>query len=252
MTPPSSQSRSRGRASPGAGAPRSAGRRRHAGRRRAAGRVRPGLGHPPRWPADARPIEQDPVRRHNAHRRHRRRLQGHDRCPCADHRHGHHARLESVRIAGRPARRTSARSRCWSRSRSTRAHKADAWIVKIRPGIEFHNGKTVDRRRRHLLAPRIIDPKNPRSARRRSATSTSEASRSSTSRRSGSRSSSPNATFLDELGQYFNAIVPVGYDPAKPVGTGAVHVRELHPRPAERVQAVPQLLAAAASRRSTS
>ena len=30
-----------------------------------------------------------------------------------------------------------------------------------------------------------------------------------------------NAGFLDDLGQYFNAIVPVGYDPAKPVGTGA-------------------------------
>src|SRR5581483_1893612 len=31
----------------------------------------------------------------------------------------------------------------------------------------------------------------------------------------------PNATFPDDIGQYFNAIVPVGYDPAKPVGTGA-------------------------------
>ena len=30
-----------------------------------------------------------------------------------------------------------------------------------------------------------------------------------------------NAAFLDDIGQYFNAIVPVGYDPAKPVGTGA-------------------------------
>ena len=30
-----------------------------------------------------------------------------------------------------------------------------------------------------------------------------------------------NATFLDDIGQYFNAIVPVGYDPTKPVGTGA-------------------------------
>jgi peptide/nickel transport system substrate-binding protein len=30
-----------------------------------------------------------------------------------------------------------------------------------------------------------------------------------------------NATFPDDIGQYFNGIVPVGYDPAKPVGTGA-------------------------------
>ena len=30
-----------------------------------------------------------------------------------------------------------------------------------------------------------------------------------------------NTGFLDDIGQYFNAIVPVGYDPAKPVGTGA-------------------------------
>ena len=52
--------------------------------------------------------------------------------------------------------------------------KADSWVVKIRPGVEFHNGKTGHRRRRDLRLQRITRPQGPEGrARRRSATSTS-------------------------------------------------------------------------------
>jgi peptide/nickel transport system substrate-binding protein len=38
-----------------------------------------------------------------------------------------------------------------------------------------------------------------------------------------------NATFPDDIGQYFNAIVPVGYDPKNPVGTGAFKYKSFSP-----------------------
>ncbi len=40
--------------------------------------------------------------------------------------------------------------------------KADSWIVKIRPGIEFHNGKTVTADDVIFSLQRILDPKNPK------------------------------------------------------------------------------------------
>ena len=42
-------------------------------------------------------------------------------------------------------------------------HKVpDSWIVKLRPGVEFHNGKTVDANDIVFSLQRIIDPKNPK------------------------------------------------------------------------------------------
>lgn len=101
-------------------------------------------------------------------------------------------------------------------------HKVpDSWIVKVRPGVEFHNGKTVDANDVVFSLQRIIDPKNPKVG----ASSIGyidlkglKALDSSTIR---IPLQFPNATFPDDIGQYFNAIVPVGYDPTKPVGTGA-------------------------------
>jgi peptide/nickel transport system substrate-binding protein len=99
--------------------------------------------------------------------------------------------------------------------------KADSWIVKIRPGIEFHNGKTVTPEDVIFSLQRILDPKDPKVG----AASIGYVDINNVKKLSSSSLRIPlkfaNATFLDDLGQYFNAIVPVDYDPAKPVGTGA-------------------------------
>jgi peptide/nickel transport system substrate-binding protein len=99
--------------------------------------------------------------------------------------------------------------------------KANSWIVKIRPGIEFHNGKTVSADDVIFSLQRILDPKNPRVG----AASIGYVDIKNVKKLSKSQVriplKFPNAVFLDDLGQYFNAIVPVGYDPKKPVGTGA-------------------------------
>ena len=100
-------------------------------------------------------------------------------------------------------------------------NKADSWIVKVRPGIEFHNGKTVTADDVIFSLNRIIDPKSPKVG----AASIGYVDIKNVKKLDKSTIRIPlkfaNATFLDDIGQYFNAIVPVGYDPAKPVGTGA-------------------------------
>jgi len=99
--------------------------------------------------------------------------------------------------------------------------KADSWVVKVRSGIEFHNGKTVTADDVIFSLQRILDPKNPKVG----AASIGYVDIKNVKKLSSSSLRIPlkfaNATFLDDIGQYFNAIVPVGYDPAKPVGTGA-------------------------------
>jgi peptide/nickel transport system substrate-binding protein len=102
-----------------------------------------------------------------------------------------------------------------------KAGKADSWTVKIRPGIEFHNGKTVTPEDVVFSLQRILDKKNPKVG----AASIGYVDIANVKKTGKNEVHIPlkfaNAGFLDDLGQYFNSIVPVGYDPAKPVGTGA-------------------------------
>ncbi len=99
--------------------------------------------------------------------------------------------------------------------------KADSWIVKVRPGIEFHNGKTVSADDVVFSLQRILDPKDPKAG----AASIGYVDLKGVKALDKSTVRIPlqfaNASFPDDIGQYFNGIVPVGYDPSKPVGTGA-------------------------------
>jgi peptide/nickel transport system substrate-binding protein len=99
--------------------------------------------------------------------------------------------------------------------------KADSWIVKLRPGIEFHNGKSVTAEDVIFSLNRILDPKNPKVG----AASVGYINAAGLKKIDQHTIRIPlkfaNATFPDDIGQYFNSIVPVGYDPSKPIGTGA-------------------------------
>jgi peptide/nickel transport system substrate-binding protein len=107
--------------------------------------------------------------------------------------------------------------------------KTDSWIVKIRPGIEFHNGKTVTADDVVFSLNRILDPKNPKVG----SASIGYVDIKKVKKISKSQVRIPlkfaNAGFLDDIGQYFNAIVPIGYNPAKPVGTGAFMYQSFTP-----------------------
>lgn len=98
---------------------------------------------------------------------------------------------------------------------------AKTWIVRLKPGLEFHNSKSVTADDVIFSINRIIDPKNPKVG----ATSIGYIDTKAMTKLDNLTIRIPlqfaNATFPDDIGQYFNAIVPVGYDPNKPVGTGA-------------------------------
>jgi len=107
--------------------------------------------------------------------------------------------------------------------------KTDSWIVTLRPGIEFHNGKTVTPEDVVFSLQRILDPKDPKVG----AASIGYIDLGGVKKISSNQVRIPlkfaNAGFLDDIGQYFNAIVPVGYDPTKPVGTGAFMYKSFTP-----------------------
>jgi len=96
---------------------------------------------------------------------------------------------------------------------------ADVWTVRLRPGVEFHNGKTLTADDAVASIQRLIDPK-------RSAAASSLADidpqgfKKLDDRTFTIQLNQPFAAFDIQLGQYGNGIVPVGYDPAAPVGTG--------------------------------
>ena len=95
------------------------------------------------------------------------------------------------------------------------------WDIRLRPGVEFTNGKTVTADDVIFSINRIINPKSP---------GTGAASIDYINAKGMKKMDSttvrvplqfPNAGFVDDLGQYFNNIIPTDYDPKNPVGTAA-------------------------------
>ena len=107
--------------------------------------------------------------------------------------------------------------------------KPDAWTVRLKDGIEFHNGKTVGADDVIFSLKRITDPKDPKTGN----SSLSYIDRDNLKKVDERTVRIPlkltNAAFPDDLGQYFNAIVPTDYDPKKPVGTGPFKYQSFTP-----------------------
>jgi peptide/nickel transport system substrate-binding protein len=98
--------------------------------------------------------------------------------------------------------------------------KAQAWTVRLRPGITFHNGKPVTADDVLFSLRRIIDPKDPKTGAASIGYIDIDRSRKLDTRTVRVQLKFPNVGFPDDVGQYFNSIVPTDYDPKKPVGTG--------------------------------
>ena len=107
--------------------------------------------------------------------------------------------------------------------------KPDAWTVRLKDGVEFHNGKTVGADDVIFSLKRITDPKDPKVGN----SSISYIDRDNLKKIDERTVRIPlkltNAAFADDLGQYFNAIVPTDYDPKKPVGTGPFKYQSFSP-----------------------
>jgi peptide/nickel transport system substrate-binding protein len=97
---------------------------------------------------------------------------------------------------------------------------ARTWTLRLRQGVEFHNGKTLAVDDVVFTLQRILDP----------ATKANGAAALSVIDVAGLRRldartlqiplKQPHALFKDELAQYYLGIVPVGFDVTRPVGTG--------------------------------
>jgi peptide/nickel transport system substrate-binding protein len=109
------------------------------------------------------------------------------------------------------------------------AGNAASWIVTLRQGVEFHNGKTVAPEDVIFSLQRILDPKDPKTGASSIGYIDTKGLKQVGSRQVLIPLKSANAAFVDELGQYFNAIVPVGYNPKQPVGTGAFMYQSFTP-----------------------
>lgn len=112
------------------------------------------------------------------------------------------------------------------------AKRADIWTIRVRKGIEFHNGKTLTADDviysfRRMLDPKLglfggaalkgsVDPKRIRKLDKYTVRLTL---------------SRKDANLLDELAQYTANMVPVGYDrfPAKQIGTGPYMLKSFTP-----------------------
>ncbi|MDQ1583821.1 MAG: peptide/nickel transport system substrate-binding protein [Microbacteriaceae bacterium] len=97
----------------------------------------------------------------------------------------------------------------------------DSWVVRIRPGITFHNGKEVTADDVIFSLRRIADPKDPKVG----AASIGYVDFKNLKKLDARTVRVPlefaNTNFPEDVSQYFNTIVPVDYDPKSPVGTGA-------------------------------
>jgi len=105
----------------------------------------------------------------------------------------------------------------------------DVWTVKLRPGVTFHNGKAVTAEDVIFSLQRILDPKNPGTG----AASISYVDIAKTKALDAHTVeialTIPNVGFPDDVGQYFNGIVPVGYNPKAPIGTGPFRYQSFTP-----------------------
>jgi peptide/nickel transport system substrate-binding protein len=92
------------------------------------------------------------------------------------------------------------------------------WTLRLRAGVSFHNGKTLDVDDVVFTLKRIVDQPGTGA----SALSIVDMAglRKIDSRTLRIPLNQPYALFQDDLAQYYMAIVPVGFSPANPVGTG--------------------------------
>ena len=94
------------------------------------------------------------------------------------------------------------------------------WDVRLKPDLTFHNGKPVTADDVIFSLRRITDPKDPKVG----AASIGYIDRAGLKKMDDLTVRIPlqfaNSGFPDDLGQYFNSIVPTDYDPENPVGTG--------------------------------
>jgi peptide/nickel transport system substrate-binding protein len=107
--------------------------------------------------------------------------------------------------------------------------KADVWTIRVQDGIEFHNGKTLNADDVIFSLLGITDPKNPTNGTVELSIVDRANIKKLDSRTVQVPLTQPNAVFPEALALVSNVIVPVGYDPRHPVGTGPFKFKSFTP-----------------------
>jgi peptide/nickel transport system substrate-binding protein len=100
---------------------------------------------------------------------------------------------------------------------------ADAleWTIRLNSGIKFHDGKPLDAKAVIFTLRRIADPKNLLSGASALTPVDLDHIQTLDPLTIRLRMKTPYATFVEQISNnYYFGIVPEGYDPAKPIGTG--------------------------------
>ena len=107
--------------------------------------------------------------------------------------------------------------------------KPDTWTVRLKQGITFHNGKPVTADDVIFSLRRITDPKDPKVGAASIGYVEREELKKLDDRTVRIKLKFANSGFPDDIGQYFNAIVPTDYDVKNPVGTGPFKYKSFTP-----------------------
>ena len=94
------------------------------------------------------------------------------------------------------------------------------WTLRLRQGVEFHHGKTLDVDDVAFTLRRILDPATKANGAAALACVDAAGLRRVDARTLVIPLKEPYALFKDQLAQYYMGIVPVGFDVSRPVGTG--------------------------------
>jgi peptide/nickel transport system substrate-binding protein len=103
------------------------------------------------------------------------------------------------------------------------------WTIRLKDGITFHNGKPVTADDVIFSLRRILDPKDPKVGAASIGYVEEKKLKKLDDRTVRVTLEFPNAGFPDDIGQYFNAIVPTDYDVKNPVGTGPFKYKSFTP-----------------------
>jgi peptide/nickel transport system substrate-binding protein len=103
------------------------------------------------------------------------------------------------------------------------------WTIRLKQGLTFHNGKPVTADDVIFSLRRILDPKDPKVGAASIGYIDEKKLKKLDDRTVRVTLEFANAGFPDDLGQYFNAIVPTDYDVKNPVGTGPFKYKSFTP-----------------------
>lgn len=102
---------------------------------------------------------------------------------------------------------------------------ADAWTIRLRDGVTFHDGKSLTSDDVIFTLNRILDPDDPKIGATPLSYVDAKRMRKLDRRTVLVPLKSPNVAFPDDLVGYWMGVVPEGFDPRSPVGTGPFKYR---------------------------